>query len=57
MHPFDEFVKRELGCRAYLRYVDDFALLGDSKHELWAWKAAIIERLTRLRLVIHETRA
>ncbi len=57
MHPFDEFVKRELGCRAYLRYVDDFALLGDSKHELWAWKAAIIGRLTRLRLVIHETRA
>jgi RNA-directed DNA polymerase len=57
LHPFDQFVKRELGCRAYLRYVDDFALFSDSKHELWAWKAAIIERLARLRLVIHETRA
>jgi hypothetical protein len=57
LHPFDEFVTREIGCRAYLRYVDDFALFGDSKRELWAWKAAIIDRLARLRLVIHETRA
>ncbi|MCG8357484.1 MAG: reverse transcriptase/maturase family protein [Kiloniellales bacterium] len=57
LHPFDEFVKRGLGCRAYLRYVDDFALFGDSKRQLWAWKAAIVERLARLRLVIHETRA
>jgi len=57
LHPFDQFVKRELGCGAYLRYVDDFALFGDSKRELWAWKDAIIERLARLRLAIHETRA
>jgi Reverse transcriptase (RNA-dependent DNA polymerase) len=57
LHPFDEFVKRELGCPAYLRYVDDFALFGDSKRELWAWKAAIMERLARLRLIVHDTRA
>jgi retron-type reverse transcriptase len=57
LHPFDQFVTRQLGCRAYLRYVDDFALFSDSKRELWRWKAAIIERLARLRLVIHETRA
>jgi hypothetical protein len=57
MHGFDVFVKRELGCRAYLRYVDDFALFGNCKRELWRWKAAIIERLARLRLVIHERRA
>ena len=54
LHPFDLFVKRQLGCRAYLRYVDDFALFSDSKRELWAWKQAIIERLARLRLTIHE---
>ena len=30
LHPFDLFVKRELGCRAYLRYVDDFALFADT---------------------------
>lgn len=57
LHPLDTFVKRGLGCRAYLRYVDDFALFSDSKRELWAWKAAIIDRLADLRLVIHETRA
>jgi RNA-directed DNA polymerase len=56
LHPFDQFVTRELGCRAYLRYVDDFALFGDDKGELWVWKTAIIERVARLRLVIHETR-
>lgn len=56
LHPFDQFVTRELGCRAYLRYVDDFALFANSKRELWAWKAALIERLARLRLVIHESR-
>lgn len=57
LHPFDQFVTRELGCRAYLRYVDDFVLFGDSKQELWGWKAAIIESLASLRLVIHESRA
>ena len=33
------------------------ALFSHSKGELWTWKAAVIERLARLRLVIHETRA
>lgn len=57
LHPFDLFVKRELGCRAYLRYVDDFALFSDSKRELWEWKRAIVERLAGLRLAIHESAA
>ena len=48
---------RELRCRAYVRYVDDFALFSDEKRELWAWKTAIIERLAALRLAIHESRA
>ena len=55
MHPVDQFVMRELRCPAYLRYVDDMALFGDSKRELWAWKRAIVERLASLRLIIHET--
>ncbi|QLQ24839.1 MAG: RNA-dependent DNA polymerase [Dechloromonas sp.] len=54
LHPFDQFVTRELRCRAYLRYVDDFALFSNSKRELWAWKRALVERLARLRLTIHE---
>lgn len=57
LNPFDQFVKRELGCRAYLRYVDDFLLFGDSKAQLWVWRAAILERLARHRLTIHEASA
>jgi len=57
LHPFDLFVKRELGCRAYLRYVDDFALFADSRATLWAWKTAIQARLAALRLTIHDSRA
>jgi RNA-directed DNA polymerase len=57
LHPFDQFVTRELRCGAYLRYVDDFALFADSRRQLWAWKAAITERLAGLRLIIHVSRA
>jgi RNA-directed DNA polymerase len=54
LHALDVFVMRQLGCNAYLRYVDDFALFSDSKQQLWAWKSAIIEFLAKLRLTIHE---
>ena len=57
LHRFDQFVSRELRCPAYLRYVDDFALFSDSKRQLWAWKRALVERLARLRLTIHESAA
>ena len=57
MNPFDWFVQRDLGCLAYLRYVDDFALFSDSKQQLYAWKSAIIDHLARLRLTLHETQA
>ncbi len=49
----DWFVTQRLGCKAYLRYVDDFALFADSKRQLWAWKAAVIEHLATLRLTVH----
>jgi retron-type reverse transcriptase len=54
LHPLDQFVKRGLGCRAYLRYVDDMALFAHSKAQLWEWKQAIVERLAGLRLTVHE---
>jgi len=57
LHPFDQFVTRELSCPAYLRYVDDFALFSDSKRELWAWKHALVDRLAELRLTIHAREA
>jgi len=53
LNPFDHFVKRELRCPGYVRYVDDMLLFGDDKQHLWAWKAAVVERLARFRLTIH----
>lgn len=53
LNPFDHFIKRELRCKAYLRYVDDFILFADDKETLWGWKTSLEERLTRLRLSIH----
>lgn len=54
LHPLDLFIKRELGCKGYLRYVDDFALFADSKAQLWEWKQALREKLDTLRLRFHE---
>lgn len=53
LNPFDHFIRRELSCPAYLRYVDDFLLFGNDKRQLWEWRKAIVERLERLRLTIH----
>lgn len=53
LNPLDWFVTRQLGCRAYLRYVDDFALFADSKSQLQQWRTAIISFLAGLRLTVH----
>jgi hypothetical protein len=53
LNPFDHFVKRELRCKAFLRYVDDFLLFADDKITLWRWRQAVETRLVRLRLTIH----
>ena len=37
--------------------MDDFALFSDNKSQLWEWKQALIERLEKFRLIIHETEA
>jgi RNA-directed DNA polymerase len=57
LNAFDQFVKRDLKCRAYLRYVDDFILFADDKSTLWAWRAAVSEYLAGLRLTLHLERA
>lgn len=57
MNALDWFVVRDLKCKVYLRYVDDFALFADSKTQLWQWKAALIDFLTTLRLTVHESAA
>lgn len=53
LNPLDWFITRQLGCQAYLRYVDDFALFSDSKKQLRQWGAKIVEFLSNLRLTIH----
>ncbi|MBX3050358.1 MAG: hypothetical protein KF753_02720 [Caldilineaceae bacterium] len=57
LNDFDHFVECELGCAAYLRYVDDILLFADDKATLWRWRAALIERLAALRLTLHERQA
>ena len=37
----DQFVKRELKCKYYVRYVDDFVLLSRSQEELKFWRDEI----------------
>jgi hypothetical protein len=53
MDAFDHFVKRELRCPAYIRYVDDLLLFADKKDRLWEWHHLIIRRLERMRLRLH----
>ncbi len=53
LNPFDHFVKRELGCRGYVRYVDDLLLFADDKVLLARWRAEIVARLARVRLTVH----
>jgi RNA-directed DNA polymerase len=57
LNDLDQYVKRTLRCRAYLRFVDDTLLFADDKPTLHAWRWAIIERLAGLRLTWHEERA
>ena len=54
LNPLDHFIKEELGCRAYVRYVDDFIVLDDDKERLWEVRARIEEFMhRRLRLEMH----
>jgi RNA-directed DNA polymerase len=57
LNEFDHFVKRQLCCPAYLRYVDDFLLFADSKQQLHDWRLALIAKMAELRLTLHEQRA
>ncbi|MDQ7023986.1 MAG: reverse transcriptase/maturase family protein [Anaerolineae bacterium] len=57
MNELDQFVKHQLHCKAYVRYVDDFLLFADDKVTLHHWREAIMIFLQSLRLTIHENRA
>jgi hypothetical protein len=57
LDPLDHFVKRELKCPAYVRYVDDFLLFAPDKPSLHRWREAVIEFAAALRLGLHEPEA
>jgi len=56
LSPLDHFVKEGLKCRAYVRYVDDFALFSEDKDQLRSWLAEIDRFLARFRLKLHRRR-
>jgi len=53
MNGFDHYIKDELGCKAYLRYVDDFAVFDDNKDRLWEIKVLMDQYLAGLRTRLH----
>ncbi len=56
LNELDQFIKRELKCRYYLRYCDDFILLSESREQLVGWHAAIDRfLLDRLQLALNPT--
>lgn len=57
LDPLDQMVSRELRPGCYVRYVDDFAIFGDSKADLAAMRARVEECLEPLRLCIHERKS
>jgi RNA-directed DNA polymerase len=55
LNELDQFVKHSLKVRHYVRYVDDFVLLGESPEQLRAWQAQIASFLqTSLRLKLRD---
>ncbi len=57
LNPLDHFIKRELKCTAYCRYVDDFLLFHEEKSVLHQWRTQIEEFLSSLRLTIHPAKS
>lgn len=50
LNAFDHWVKEDLRCPGYVRYVDDFLLFADDKATLARWREAIVEKLVQYRL-------
>jgi retron-type reverse transcriptase len=51
LNELDQFVKHRIGARRYLRYVDDFVIVHESRQQLVAWRDEIAAFLRdRLRL-------
>lgn len=54
LNELDYFVKHKLKAKYYIRYVDDFVILHQSKEQLKSWKEQIAEFLNKeLKLELH----
>ena len=53
LNGMDHFIKQELQCKGYVRYMDDFILFGDSKERMQNWRASIKKHTESLRLKMH----
>jgi RNA-directed DNA polymerase len=57
LNELDQFVKRELKCHHYMRYVDDLLLFHDDTRTLHRWRVLTGEFLGEWRLKLHERQA
>lgn len=57
LNPLDHFIKRQLKCAGYLRYVDDLLLFAPEKPLLHAWRKSIFHFGQTLRLRFHENQS
>ena len=58
LNELDYFVKRVLRARFYIRYVDDFVILHNSKGQLGNWRKQIDEfLLSNLKIELHEQKS
>lgn len=53
LNPIDHFIKRELRCQGYVRYVDDLLLFGDDRPTLQRWHEMLEHRLAQHRVTLH----
>ncbi|MBW2982604.1 reverse transcriptase/maturase family protein, partial [Candidatus Woesearchaeota archaeon] len=53
LNDLDQFIKRRLKAKNYLRYVDDFVILHESKEKLEEYKDKIEKYLMNLKLELH----
>jgi retron-type reverse transcriptase len=57
LNGLDHFIKRQLKCQGYVRYVDDLLLFANDRAELHTWHAAVTAYAANLRLTLHENAA
>ena len=54
LNGMDHNIKEQMGCRYYLRYMDDFVIFHHDKRFLWDVKKAIVEYIEGLGLSLHD---